>query len=267
LPFLGLYFYRIRNSLIEIKNKIIRRGSGAEEVPDKTIKCSCCGELPKDCKVISTPSIELENLELIEVKSQHSEPAKKSTWITKFSKTSKSEKRKAPKGVRGWLLLLCINLTILIPALSLYNVISIYYFINSPLNQLILLVSKNLLIYHMAIIAIMVFLATLSFCAGLQLWEVKPAAVKLTKIFLIIQLFLSFIIAVIQSLMTFPFGGSENNFLVIIKFLIPSLLYAGIWYLYLSNSRRVHNTYSEIGKKRVISRQFPAEFKGYPEIS
>lgn len=267
LPFLGLYFYRIRNSLGKIKNIIIRRGSAAKEIPDQTIKCSCCGELPQDCREVSNQAIELEHLKLIKVKSQHNEPAGKLTGIIKSTNPSKSEKREAPKGVRGWLLLLCINLTILIPALSLYNVISIYYFINSPLNQLIIMVSKNLFIYHMAIVAIMVFSATLSFCAGLQLWDVKPAAVKFTKIFLIIQLFLSFIIAIIQSLMTFPFSGAENNYGVIIKTIIPSLIHFSLWYAYVSKSRRVYNTFGEIGKKRVITRQFPAELKGYTEVT
>ena len=113
----------------------------------------------------------------------------------------------------------------------------------------------------------MAFLAVFSFYAGLQLLETKPWAVKLTKIFLIIQLFLSCIIAVIQSLMTFPFDMGENNYIIIIKTITPSLLYAGIWYLYLSNSRRVHNTYSEIGNSNVITMQLPAELKGYPEVT
>jgi hypothetical protein len=97
----------------------------------------------------------------------------------------------------------------------------------------------------MVILGLIALLATFSFYAGLQLWEEKIWAVKLTKIFLIIQLFLSLITALIQSFMTFPFVGSEINFIIIIKITIPSLLYASIWYLYLSNSRRVHNTYSE----------------------
>ena len=79
LPFLGLYFYRIRNSLGKIKNIIIRRGSAAKEIPDQTIKCSCCGELPQDCREVSNQAIELEHLKLIKVKSQHNEPAGKLT--------------------------------------------------------------------------------------------------------------------------------------------------------------------------------------------
>ncbi|MHB8066522.1 MAG: DUF2569 family protein [Desulfobaccales bacterium] len=267
LPFLGLYFYRIRNSLIKITNRIFRRNSAGKEIPDQTIKCSPGGELLQDCRKVSTRAIELEHLELIEVKSQHREPADNLTGIIKFTKPSKSEKREAPKGVRGWLLLLCINLTIIIPALCLYNVISIYYFINSPLNQLIILISKNLSIYHMVIVAIMVFSATLSFCSGLQLWDVKPAAIKFTKIFLIIQLFLSFVIAIIQSLMPFPFGSGDNNYVIIVKTIIPSLIYFSLWYAYLSKSSRVHNTYSEVFKNRVIIRHVPVELKGYTEVT
>jgi len=245
LPFLGLYFYRIRNSLIQIKNKIFRRGFSAAVVPDKKIKCTCGGELLKDWGAIAPPSIAPQDLELIEYKPQDNETVEKLAGTTKFSNPLKLEKKEEPKGVRGWLLLLCLNLIILIPASYLYEVISILYLINSPMNQIILISPNNFLLYHKIILGLIAFLATFSFYAGLQLWEMKLWAVKLTKIFLIIQLFLSSIIAVIQSFMTFPFVGNENNYIIILKITIPSLLHTSIWYLYLSNSRRVHNTYRE----------------------
>jgi hypothetical protein len=243
LPFLGLYFYRIRNSLVGIKNKIIRRSSGAKEIQAETITCTCCGESLNDCRDVSPLALDPKNLELIEVKSQHNGTAENSTRLTNFPNPINLEKKAAPRGVRGWLLLLCLLLTILIPGSYLYEIISIFYLINSPFNQIILLVSKNLLLYHMVIIGIMGFLAAFSFFAGLQLWEVKSGAVKIVKIFLIIQLFMVVIIAVLQSFMTFPFGGTENNFTVIIKTIIPSLLQAILWFSYLSYSGRVHNTF------------------------
>jgi hypothetical protein len=119
----------------------------------------------------------------------------------------------------------------------------------------------------MVIVAIMVFAATLSFCAGLQLWDVKPAAIKFTKIFLIIQLFLSFVIAIIQSLMPFPFGSDDNNIIIIVKAMIPSLIYFSLWYAYLNKSRRVYSTYSETVRKRDIIKYIPPEFKGYTKVT
>jgi hypothetical protein len=252
LPFLGLYFYRIRNFLAKIINKIFRRSSGVGEIPNKAMEIGTCGELLQDFRVISPQSIDPKNLTLIDIKPKHDRPEERLPGITKLSEPSIPKKKRELKGVRGWLLLLCLNLTFLIPASSLYGVISILYFINSPLNQIALIVSKNLLLYHMILLAIMAGLATLSFYAGLQLWDVKPGAVKLTKIFLIIQLFLSVIIAVIRPLMTFPFGSGGNNFIIIIQTLIPSLIYFSLWYLYLNNSIRVYNTFGETEPKRVI---------------
>ena len=267
LPFLGLYFYRIRDSLRKIKNIILRRVSGAEELLNKTIKPSGCGELLKDCRGISTQSIEPENLELIKVKSRSNESTGNSTWINKFRKLINLEKKGELKGVRGWLLLLCLNLTIFIPASCFYEVMSTLYSFNSFIYQIMLIVSNQLLLHNIAIIAIMGFLATLSFYAGLQLWEVKPGAVKIAKIFLIIQLSLTFIVAAIRLFIIFPIVASEHSFSVIIKILIPSLLHFSLWYLYLSKSRRVHNTYSNGEREKIIPGQLPAKLTGYTEFT
>ena len=258
LPFLGLYFYRIRNFLFKIINKIFRRGSGVEELPDKTRKISSSGELLKNFREISPQSIDPKSLTIIDVKANGGRPKEIPTGIIRSSEPSLLKKKGELKGVRGWLLLLCLMLTILIPTSSLYSAISIIYFINSPLNKIILLVSNNLLLYHMILLAIMAGMATLSFYSGIQLWEVKPGAVKLTKIFLLIYLFCSVIIAIIQSLISLGFGSGEINFIVIMITIFPSLCYFGIWYLYLNNSKRVYNTYGDAESNRVIIGAVPA---------
>ncbi len=90
----------------------------------------------------------------------------------------------------------------------------------------------------------MIFLAIFSFHAGLGLWGLKPKAIKTTKVFLITQLSLMVIIITIRTFMENSLGGNANSIGDLIKGLIPFLSYFSVWYLYLSYSRRVHNTYS-----------------------
>lgn len=70
LPFLGLYFFRIKNALLKLKNKIIRKRAGAEEIAGQGIKCFNSGELPQGWSLITPPEIESHNLELLTYKTQ-----------------------------------------------------------------------------------------------------------------------------------------------------------------------------------------------------
>ena len=69
LPFLALYFSRIKNALIRIKNKIIRRGAGAEEIAG-LVKGTGSVVLLKDWSQVTLQSIDLQKLELLEYKPQ-----------------------------------------------------------------------------------------------------------------------------------------------------------------------------------------------------
>jgi hypothetical protein len=223
LPFLVLFFFKVKNALSKIKTKIIPRGISAEKMPDETNKCSCCGEPVSECRALSTPSIDPKTLELLEPKPQA---------------------KREPQGVRGWLLFLCLNLTIIIPFSFLYQfncALKIFYFPGMQLHQLIF---KQSLSYNMISLMVMIILAIMSFYAGLSLWGLKQKAIKITKIFLITQLSLMVIIITIWPFMAFSLVGDTNSIGDVIKALIPFLSYFSVWYLYLSYSRRVHNTYS-----------------------
>jgi hypothetical protein len=220
LPFLVLFFFKVKNALSKIKAKIIPGGISAKERPDD--KCSCCGEPVIECRALFAQSIEPKTIEGLELKLQ--------------------EKR-GPQGVRGWLLFLCLNLTIIIPFSFIYQTncaLKIFYLPGMQLNQLIF---KQSLLYNIISMAVMILLAIMSFYAGLSLWGLKQRAVKNTKLFLITQLSLMVIIVVIRPFMAFSLGGNSNSIGDIIKGLIPFLSYFSVWYLYLSYSRRVQNTY------------------------
>jgi uncharacterized membrane protein len=92
-------------------------------------------------------------------------------------------------------------------------------------------------------IAVMLFLSIFSSYAGLKLWEKKPNADKIAKIFLIVQLSLIIMILGIRLLMPFSIYGYADTLKIIITGLIPAISYFIVWYLYLSYSRRVRNTY------------------------
>lgn len=258
LPLLALYFYRIKKALLRIINKIIPIGSGAEKAQDKVIKYRYCGELQS-----SGP----HKIGLLRFQSPLNEPVQISTAITQFNNRQKLEPKGSPKGVKGWLLLLCLNLTIFIPASCLYEANCILDLFNSHKNKILLFIFKTLLLYNVLIVAIMVFLAIFSFYAGLRLWQVNQKAVKMAKAFLITQLSLTAIIIITRPLIDFPFGDNGQFWGDIMKRLIPSLLYFSLWYLYLRNSKRVYNTFSDIGKKRTSISQLPVKLAGSAELT
>jgi hypothetical protein len=153
------------------------------------------------------------------------------------------QERRGPRGVRGWLLFLCLNLTIIIPFLSLYQVncaLRIFYLPGAQIQRVIF---KHALLYNILTIAVMLFLTIFSFYSGLKLWGEKPKAEKTAKIFLLTQLFLIIIIFSIRLIVPFYFDSYTFTLKIIITALIPSMFYFMVWYLYLSYSRRVRNTY------------------------
>jgi hypothetical protein len=267
LPFLALYFSRIKKLLARIKDKIVRRDSGAEKIPDAPITCTCCGEPRRDCREIASQSTDLKNLELLNLISPDKAATEISTEISDLKSQPKLDQQMEPEGVKGWLLLLCLNLTIFIPAAYLYSANCILDLFYSTKNHILLLMFKSLLLYNMVSVVTMLFLAIFSFHAGLRLWNIKRGAVRTVKIFLIIQLSLTFIIVFLRPFMTLSLEGHGNIFGNIIKSLITSVLNFSLWYLYLSKSRRVHKTFSEINERRLTVRQSPAKLKGYSEVT
>ena len=113
----------------------------------------------------------------------------------------------------------------------------------------------------------MLFLAIFSFYAGLKLWNIKSGAVKIAKAFLIIQLLLTFIITITRPFMTFDIEPKGTIFGAVLLSLIPSLLQFGLWYLYLSKSRRVYNTYRGTEEKRLSIMAPPTKLEGYTELT
>lgn len=143
------------------------------------------------------------------------------------------------KGVRGWLLLLCICLTILDPFSAFMTLMAVTnaakpYFDQYPeLFRLVLIGG-----------VCSTFLIVFSIYAGLSLWRVVPNAVTTAKryfisafIYALFSMFLPVIVGVSEkSVPEFSQGASLNNIIV--------MVYLAIWYLYLMRSKRVKATYT-----------------------
>lgn len=146
------------------------------------------------------------------------------------------------RGVKGWLLLLCVNLTILDPFANLFNLaigthLGRQYFDQQPALQRLMLING----------VCSIGLAVFSIYAGISLWRVLPNAVAIVKKYLgsaflysIFSLFLPYLIGLPEEI------TKETGATNILNSLITAFyLYA--WYQYLKRSKRVRATYPAIG--------------------
>jgi hypothetical protein len=149
---------------------------------------------------------------------------------------SPSDSSSVPAEVSGWLLALCLILTVVFPATSLYRIISHTIptaIAAHTLNRILLLSVYSLLFSALAV---------LSFVAGLRLWLVKPHAVGFTRRFLLTYLianavYFVFWIAVIRP--TKQVAYAEMGWYHIVGPAASVFL----WYTSLEHSKRVRNTY------------------------
>lgn len=149
---------------------------------------------------------------------------------------SPSHSSGVPADVSGWLLALCLILTIVFPATSLYRIIShtiLTAITARTLNRIVLLSVYSLLFSTLAVFG---------FMAGLRLWLVKPHAVVFARRFLLTYLianlaYFAFWSAVIRP--TKQIAYAEMGWYHI----VCPIAFVFLWYTYLEHSKRVRNTY------------------------
>jgi len=142
------------------------------------------------------------------------------------------------KTVGGWLLLLCIVLTIISPLRTIYNLGTSYsethqYFSQFPGLSVIFSIDC-------------IFSAVVLFYgirAGISLWKIKPGAVKMAKDYMYIFLGYSFIAIFLPFMAGLPSASNEAMIPIVAKSTFQSLLFFGIWFSYLNKSQRVKATY------------------------
>jgi len=137
-----------------------------------------------------------------------------------------------PPAVTGWLLFLCLVLTLLYPATTLYHLTS--------LVPLLIHAHSLGFIFLLSYSVVLTFLAVFSFLAGLKLWLVKLGAVSFARRWLWSYLianiahFVWFIVVAKPSLVSVTQIGFD---------LVVPIAFFALWYFYLEHSRRVRATY------------------------
>lgn len=141
----------------------------------------------------------------------------------------KSPQDRKYKGVRGWLLLLAILLTVL-----------------NPIWLLRTFLFTDFTLYRFADIGLTCF----ALYAGLSLWTIRANAVRIARIYLVVQLAYS----VGASLLALTLAASPEQRLQVLgvvgRQVLGSYIFFAIWYEYLKKSKRVVATYSGFGEKQ-----------------
>jgi len=157
-----------------------------------------------------------------------------------------NEQDSSLKGIGGWLLFLCLSLTILGPLLIAYGVFDIWHDLSPLFSRFPFLKTKSI-IYTVILSGIGLF----GFYTGLSLWMKRKNAIKIGKIFLVTYL----IANISESIFSFVsvmvvVGPSPYSLPKALIFLLGGITWSvfsvAIWYSYLNNSRRVKATYGEI---------------------
>lgn len=144
------------------------------------------------------------------------------------------------KGVKGWLLLLCINLTILDPGSIFFNLIVVTN-LAKPYFDTYQGLFRLIIINGICSIGLMVF----SIYAGMSLWRLSANAVNIAKKYLMSVFFYSALAVFLPDLLGIPekaYSKFAGNTLLNS---IVTMCYVTIWYIYLNRSKRVRATFGE----------------------
>lgn len=146
----------------------------------------------------------------------------------------RSDSIEARPAIGGWLLLLCISLTILSPALTLYTLVGDWTASADDARLFPVALDETILTAAISAFGIL---------AGIQLWRRASGAVALAK---------TFLLAYLAGALLLPFAliANASDGVLSGSFLLASLLplmraaiAVAIWYSYLSISTRVRATY------------------------
>ncbi len=144
------------------------------------------------------------------------------------------------RGVKGWLLFLCVNLTMLDPMGGFINLMVVTETVRPQFEQNPGL-HRLILIGGTCNIALIVY----SIYAGTALWRIAHHAVRTAKRYFAA----TFLYTIFSMILPFLVGLPEETRNEVLKMApLNSLIvfaYIGIWYRYLDRSRRVRATYGD----------------------
>lgn len=181
--------------------------------------CPACG-----CKTFSSTPVEVPLSKNPEVEG----------YSAPVSQRASGQTFTVNPGIRGWLLFLCISLTILYPLSTTIEMLGEWAGTRDYFH-----VAPSLKAAVMLEIIGWGVLAGFAAYSGLQLWQQKAGAVNLAKKFLVANAIVGISLPIIVAMMiNVPGVGGE-----VVKIIFKSLIYSGIWYWYLSKSVRVKATF------------------------
>ncbi len=146
------------------------------------------------------------------------------------------------KGVRGWLLALCLMLTVVGPLITTWLMAYEYlasapYFASFGGLQAAIFFS----------IAIKACVVVFGVYAGVRLWSIRPGAVDTAKYALVFGLVADALTTTLQTAFGPTSVADGQLYYEVTMRIIPSLIFFGICLAYLNKSTRVHVTYQSHG--------------------
>lgn len=143
-----------------------------------------------------------------------------------------------PRGVGGWLLFFCLQAVILGPLLMGGSLLLLAM---SLAGQSLLLTNAGIYIVLRATAGAVV--SVFGALAGLYLWMLRPGALRLTRIYLVLLALLPLGQLAASILLPVPAGVQLPAPSVQVPTALLGVAGAMFWWLYFSNSRRVRATY------------------------
>lgn len=139
------------------------------------------------------------------------------------------------ESVSGWLLFLCLLLTLVYPVGMLYRV---FHVLAGPLASH----QPTHFLIKFVYCGLFAALALFSVAAGLRLWLIEPDAVRFARLFLLVNLaghlaFFVFWWVVTSTAATIQIAQMLESHV------IPQIASFALWYFYLEHSKRVRRTY------------------------
>ncbi len=143
-------------------------------------------------------------------------------------------------GVGGWLLLLCVGLTILSPLATLGNIGNSLDTVKRFSAQFPGLATVTYVDFALSI-AVMLF----GIYAGAALWGVSKGAVKTAKTYFLVRLAYAAVAFVLPFLAGLPAQYNDALLQTGITGIVQAVIPFAVWYTYLVKSKRVKATYGD----------------------
>lgn len=146
----------------------------------------------------------------------------------------------AYQGVGGWLLLLCLGLTVFSPLLTVAALATSFTASAAAFDRF-----PGLLVVVVVDTLLSVCLMAFSVYAGTGLWTIRPGAVAMAKRYLLFFLAYSAVAAVLPFLAGLPAKANNAMLASVFKDTGRAIIYFAVWYSYLGKSSRVQATYRD----------------------